>query len=85
MALEVPPVPISQLDEHGEYRYVTSVYMSGTDVLSKPVDEPVEVKKAKKKKAKGEVKLPDPLQQFVFVGLREGKTVMFVDVSWEDQ
>lgn len=81
----VVEVPISQLDEHGEYRYVTSIYMGGTDVLSKPVDEPVEVKKAKKKKSKSEAKLPDPLQQYIFVGLKEGKCVMFVDVSWEDQ
>lgn len=79
LVIEVP-----QTDEGGEYRYVANCYMDKTDVLSKPVNEVIEVKVKKKKKSKAGPE-PDPLLQLTFVGLREGKCVLFVDVSWEDQ
>lgn len=75
-------IPIS--DEGGEYRYVCSVFMDRSDVLSKPIEENIEPKKAKKKKKKAAAE-PDPLLQSTFVALKEGKCVLFVDVSWEDQ
>jgi Ca2+-binding EF-hand superfamily protein len=74
-------VPVS--DEGGEYRFVPNVYMDRIDILSKPCDETVEVKKKKKKKVGGGE--PDPLLQLTFVAVREGKCVIFVDLSWEDQ
>jgi len=64
--------------------YVAGVYMDRADVLSKPVDENI-VPKVKKKKKKKLAAEPDPLLQLSFVALKEGKTVLFVDVSWEDQ
>merc|ERR1712232_788286 len=76
-------VEIPTADDSGEYRYVASIFMDGLDVLSKPVDETIEVKVKKKKKAGGPA--PDPLNQLSFVGLQEGKCVLFVDLSWEDQ
>jgi len=76
-------VEVPQSDEQGEYRYVSTVYMDKTDVLSKPVDENIEPKKSKKKKSAAPV--ADPLLQLTFVGLKEGKCTMFVEVSWEDQ
>lgn len=82
-------VEVPTTDGHGEYTYVTSVYMDAVDTLSLPVEEVIEpkVKKAKKKKgaAADEEKPPDPLIQYSFIGLQEGKCVMFLDVSWEDQ
>jgi len=64
-------------------RYVCGVYMDGVSVLSKPIDENiVAVSKKKKKKSAGE---PPPLLQLTFVSLKEGKCVLFVDLSWEDQ
>lgn len=77
-------IEIPQTDEGGEYRYVANCYMDNTDVLSKPVNEVIEVKSKKKKKSKSGPE-PDPLLQLTFVGLSEGKCVLFVDVSWEDQ
>eukprot|EP00440_Ansanella_granifera_P026244 gb/GFBE01028499.1/.p1 GENE.gb/GFBE01028499.1/~~gb/GFBE01028499.1/.p1 ORF type:complete len:546 (+),score=139.99 gb/GFBE01028499.1/:1-1638(+) len=77
-------VEVPQTDEGGEYRYVANAFMDKVDVLSKPVNEVIEVKKAKKKKAKAGPE-PDPLLQLTFVALKEGKCVLFVDVSWEDQ
>jgi len=79
MVIEVP-----QSDDNGEYRYVSSVYMDRNDILSKPVDENIEPKKSKKKKKKATGE-PDPLLQLSFVALKEGKCVLFVDMSWEDQ
>ncbi|CAE7220602.1 unnamed protein product [Symbiodinium natans] len=76
-------VEVPQTDENGEYRYMANAYMDKTDVLSKPVNEIIEVKKGKSKKKGGPE--PDPLLQLTFVALREGKCVLFVDVSWEDQ
>ncbi|CAE8646735.1 unnamed protein product [Polarella glacialis] len=79
LVIEVP-----QTDEGGDFRYVANAYMDKSDVLSKPVNEIIEAKKAKKKsKAPGAE--PDPLLQLTFVALKEGKCVLFVDVSWEDQ
>eukprot|EP00927_Polykrikos_kofoidii_P068673 TRINITY_DN64001_c0_g1_i1.p1 TRINITY_DN64001_c0_g1~~TRINITY_DN64001_c0_g1_i1.p1 ORF type:complete len:570 (-),score=129.44 TRINITY_DN64001_c0_g1_i1:46-1722(-) len=80
----VVEVPLS--DENGEYRFSSNIYMDRTDVLSKPVDEIVEPKKGKKKK-KTALAAPvgDQLLQFHFVALREGKCVLFVELSWEDQ
>mmetsp|Transcript_11564 Transcript_11564/g.25430 ORF Transcript_11564/g.25430 Transcript_11564/m.25430 type:complete len:555 (+) Transcript_11564:208-1872(+) len=78
LVIEVP-----QSDDHGEYKYASSIFMDRTDVLSQPVDEEPVVKAAKsKKKAVGE---PDPLLQFSFVALKEGSCVLFVDLTWEDQ
>merc|ERR1712232_1291668 len=51
--------------------------------MGNPVDKDVEVKAAKKKK--GPATAPDPLIQLSFVALKEGKCVLFVEVSWEDQ
>lgn len=62
---------------------MVSVYMDKTDVLSKPVNEVIEVKAPKKGKKGGPE--PDPLLQLTFVALQEGKSVIFADVSWEDQ
>ncbi|CAE7840190.1 unnamed protein product [Symbiodinium sp. CCMP2592] len=78
LILEVP-----QTDQSGEYRYMVNVYMDKTDVLSKPVNEVIEVKAPKKGKKGGPE--PDPLLQLTFVALQEGKCVIFADVSWEDQ
>lgn len=77
-------IEVPQSDDNGEYRYVTSVFMDRNDVLSKPVDENIEPKKAKKKKKKAAGE-PDPLVQLTFVALKEGKCVLFADMSWEDQ
>lgn len=74
-------VPVS--DEFGEYRYVPTVYMDRNDILSKPYDENIEAKKKGKKKVGGAE--PDPLLQLQFVAMKEGKCVLFVDLSWEDQ
>merc|ERR1711870_197605 len=79
-------VEVPQTDDNGEYRYVSSIFMDGVDILSKSVDENIEVKKSKgKKKGKKAVGEPDPLLQLTFVGLKEGRCVLFVDVAWEDQ
>jgi len=64
-------------------RYETRVYMDRVDVLSKPVDENI-VPKVKKKKKKAGAE-PDPLLQLSFIAMKEGKCVLFADVSWEDQ
>eukprot|EP00929_Paragymnodinium_shiwhaense_P056428 TRINITY_DN28234_c0_g2_i1.p1 TRINITY_DN28234_c0_g2~~TRINITY_DN28234_c0_g2_i1.p1 ORF type:complete len:554 (+),score=149.31 TRINITY_DN28234_c0_g2_i1:185-1846(+) len=77
-------VEVPETDDGGEYRYVSNVYMDGTDVLSKPVDENI-IPKASKKKKKGPAASSDPLLQLTFVPLKEGKCVFFVEVSWEDQ
>lgn len=77
-------IEVPQTSDGGEYAYVTSVFMDGTEVLSKPVDENIEPKKAKKKKKKAAGE-PDPLMQLTFVGLVPGKCVLFADMSWEDQ
>lgn len=77
-------VEVPQSDDNGEYRYVSSVFMDRNDVLSKPVDENIEPKKSKKKKKKATGE-PDPLLQLTFVAVKEGKCVLFVDMSWEDQ
>lgn len=77
-------IEVPQTDEAGEYRYVASAFMDKTDVLGKPVNEIIEVK-TKKKKKKSAGPEPDPLLQLTFVALKEGKCVLFVDVSWEDQ
>jgi len=78
-------IEVPQTDENGEYRYVANAFMSTTEVLSRPVNEIIEVK-AKKTKKKGKSgPEPDPLLQLTFVALKEGKCVLFVDVSWEDQ
>merc|ERR1711968_130372 len=69
----------------GEYRYVATVFMDRTDVISKPVDENTADAKPSKKKKKKSHNEADPMLQLFFVGLREGKCVLFVDVSWEDQ
>ncbi|OLP74265.1 hypothetical protein AK812_SmicGene46248, partial [Symbiodinium microadriaticum] len=63
LILEVP-----QTDQSGEYRYMVSVYMDKTDVLSKPVNEVIEVKAPKKGKKGGPE--PDPLLQLTFVALQ---------------
>jgi len=44
-------------------------------------------KKKSKKKAAAEENAPppDPLLQLSFVALQEGKCVLFLDISWEDQ
>jgi len=78
-------VPTS--DDAGEYRYARGIYMDVGGVLSRPVEETIEPKKPKKKKKKaaGVVKEPDPMIQLSFIGLKEGKCVLFVDLSWEDQ
>lgn len=76
-------IEVPQTDENGEYRYAANAFMDKTDVLSKPVNEIIEVKKGKSKKKGGPE--PDPLLQLTFVALKEGKCVLFVDVSWEDQ
>eukprot|EP00930_Biecheleria_cincta_P047356 TRINITY_DN3280_c0_g1_i1.p1 TRINITY_DN3280_c0_g1~~TRINITY_DN3280_c0_g1_i1.p1 ORF type:complete len:525 (+),score=81.38 TRINITY_DN3280_c0_g1_i1:38-1612(+) len=81
---EVLVIEVPKTDEGGEYRYVANCYMDKTDVLSKPVNEVIEVKSKKQKKGKSGAE-PDPLLQLTFVGAREGKCVLFVDVSWEDQ
>jgi len=84
VVIEVPTT-----DQHGEYTYVESVYMDGVEIVSRPVEEVIEPKVKKKKKKKGaaepEEPAPDPLIQYSFIGLQEGKCVMFLDVSWEDQ
>jgi len=78
-------IEIPQSDEWDsqKYQFVDRVYMDRTDILTKPFEE-IEVKKAKKKKKKAASEL-DPMLQLHFVSLKEGKCVMFVDVSWEDQ
>ena len=76
-------VEVPQADDNGEFRYMANAFMDKTDVLSKPVNEVIEVKKGKSKKKGGPE--PDPLLQLTFVALREGKCVIFVDISWEDQ
>merc|ERR1719350_1635218 len=58
--------------------------MDRCDVLSKPVEETIEKKKSKKKK-KASGPGDAPLNQLSFVALKEGKCVIFADVSWEDQ
>jgi len=83
-------IEIPSTDENQEYNYSASIWMDGTEVISRPVEEVIEPKVKKKKKAKkgaAEVveKPPDLLQQLSFVGLQEGKCVLFVDISWEDQ
>jgi len=78
-------IEVPQTDEHGEYRYVANAFMDGTEVLSKPFHEIIEVKAKKKKKGKGSAPEPDPLLQLTFVSKKEGKCILFVDVSWEDQ
>lgn len=76
-------VEVPQSAGSSTYPIVSSVYMDRDDVLSKPVDESIAPKAAKKKKpGQGE---PDPLVQLSFIALKEGKSVLFVDVSWEDQ
>jgi len=77
-------VEVPKTDDSGEYTYVASVFMDKCDVLSKPIDENI-VAKAKKKKKKAAGAEADPLLQFSFVALKEGRCVLFVDVSWEDQ
>jgi len=77
LIIEVPETALG-----GEYRYVVDIFMDGTDVLSKPVDEDVAPSKKKKKKGAGEA---DPMVQMSFVSLKEGRAVLFVDVGWEDQ
>jgi len=79
LVIEVPTA-----DDSGEYRYVSSVFMDRVDVVSKPVDENIE-KAGKKKKKKAAAPKEDPLVQFSFVAMKEGKSIIFVDVSWEDQ
>lgn len=77
-------VEVPRSDNNGEFGYASAVYMDSTDVLSSPVDKDVEAKaKGKKKKSSGPV--ADPLIQFAFIALKEGKCVLFVEVSWEDQ
>jgi len=82
-------IEIPTTDDHGEFSYVPSIYMDGIEVVSRPVEETIEPKAKKKKKKKGAVeeeeKPPDLLKQLSFIGLQEGKCVMFVDISWEDQ
>jgi len=77
-------VEVPRSDSNGEFGYVWASYMDATDVLSSPVDKDAEVKtKGKKKKSAGPA--PDPLIQLAFVALKEGKCILFVEVSWEDQ
>mmetsp|Transcript_53878 Transcript_53878/g.138786 ORF Transcript_53878/g.138786 Transcript_53878/m.138786 type:complete len:122 (-) Transcript_53878:165-530(-) len=57
--------------------------MDRNDVLSKPCHEHIEPKKSKKKKKVAAE--PDALLQLTFVAVKEGKVVLFVDTSWEDQ
>jgi len=81
-------IEIPTTDQNQEFNYTPSIYMDGTEVLSRPVEEVIEAKVKKKKKKKGadtEEKPPDNLLQLSFVGLQEGTCVMFVDISWEDQ
>merc|ERR1712110_367847 len=82
MGVEVPTA-----DENGEYRFVANTFMdqNAGEVLSKPVDETIEVKVKKKKKKAAGGPAPDPLLELSFIGLQEGKCVLFVDLSWEDQ
>merc|ERR1712113_356727 len=47
VVIEVPTT-----DGGGEYKYVTSVYMDGNEVLSEPVEQVIEPKKPKKKKGR---------------------------------
>jgi hypothetical protein len=74
-------VEVPRSAQQGSFPYTCTVYMDGTEVLSNPVDKDVEVKV--NKKAKGPP--PDPLIDLQFVALKEGKCVLFVEVSWEDQ
>lgn len=46
-------IEVPQTDDHGDFRYVATAYMDKSDVLSKPVNEVIEVKS--KKKEKGQV------------------------------
>eukprot|EP00928_Gymnodinium_smaydae_P061591 TRINITY_DN45635_c0_g1_i1.p1 TRINITY_DN45635_c0_g1~~TRINITY_DN45635_c0_g1_i1.p1 ORF type:complete len:550 (-),score=159.33 TRINITY_DN45635_c0_g1_i1:46-1695(-) len=84
-------VEVPQSDENCTYRFVSVAYMDGTEVLSQPCEQDVEMetKKKKKKKKKGaaepDAPPPDMLLQMSFVALQEGKCVLFVEVSWEDQ
>lgn len=82
-------IEIPSTDDNCEFSYASSIYMDGTEVVSKPVEETIEPKVKKKKKGKAaaaeDEKPPDLLKQLSFVGLQEGKCVMFVDISWEDQ
>eukprot|EP00927_Polykrikos_kofoidii_P073503 TRINITY_DN69533_c0_g1_i1.p1 TRINITY_DN69533_c0_g1~~TRINITY_DN69533_c0_g1_i1.p1 ORF type:complete len:568 (+),score=122.27 TRINITY_DN69533_c0_g1_i1:74-1705(+) len=79
-------VEVPQTDDHGEFRYVSTVFMDRTDILSVPVEDDIVPKaaKTKKKKVPG-APAPDPLLQLQFTALREGRCVFFVEVSWEDQ
>merc|ERR1712087_917574 len=65
LVIEVP-----QTDDCQEYRYVASIYMDKTDILSKAVDENIEPKSKKKKKKAPTV--VDNLLQLTFVALKEG-------------
>jgi Ca2+-binding EF-hand superfamily protein len=82
-------VEVPSTDGHGEFTYVASIWMDGAENVSRPVEEVIEPKVKKKKKKKGaaaeEEKPPDNLMQLSFVGLQEGKCVLFVDISWEEQ
>jgi len=83
-------IEIPTTDDNCQFNYVPSIYMDGIEVVSQPVEETIEPKVKKKKKPKKgavveEEKPPDLLKQLSFVGLQEGKCVMFVDISWEDQ
>lgn len=80
-------VEVPSTQGSGQYSFATKAYMDATQVLSAPVEAVVEVKakKKKKKKAPDAGPAPDAPVQLNFVGLKEGKCVLFVEISWEDQ
>lgn len=83
-------IEIPSTDGNCEFDYVPSIYMDGVEVVSQPVEETIEPKAKKKKKPKKgavveEEPPPDLLKQLSFIGLQEGKCVMFIDISWEGQ
>jgi Ca2+-binding EF-hand superfamily protein len=84
-------IEIPTTDENQQWDYKASIWMDGTEVVSRPVEEEIvpKPKKKPKKPKKGapveEEKPIDTLRQMSFIGLQEGKCVVFVDISWEDQ
>lgn len=91
-------IEVPKTDDSGEFRYVSSVFMDGTTVISRPVEENIvphghHLHKRTKRKAKEKVHADgsdsdeqDDLDSLLtFVCLQAGRCVFFIDVSWEDQ
>eukprot|EP00928_Gymnodinium_smaydae_P081312 TRINITY_DN64860_c0_g1_i1.p1 TRINITY_DN64860_c0_g1~~TRINITY_DN64860_c0_g1_i1.p1 ORF type:complete len:563 (+),score=86.29 TRINITY_DN64860_c0_g1_i1:46-1734(+) len=80
-------VEVPLTDDHCKFRFVSTIFMDGCDVLSRPIDQNVAMvtKKKSKKKTSEQSEPPDELQKLSFVALAEGTCVLFVEVSWEDQ